>query len=339
LVARLAWLPIPLLLVTIIALWAADLEASHDSPYLVIVLNFIFSVLASLFSAYLIGRSFLVTRSPGLLLLGCGMVIWGLAGIVGTVAGLAGAPPVVIHNTCVWISAGCHLAGVIISLGSTRKLRAGRLWLAGGYVAALGAVALVALLALAGWLPTFFVQGQGGTMVREMVLGSAVAMFAFTAILLWTGSRGAVSAFTQWYVLALALIAVGLFGVMVQASTGTLVGWTGRAAQFLGGAYMLVAAFASRREPGLPGIPLAQAMIEARYRYPAAIALAAAAAVVRLTFLSPLGSQAPFATFYPAVLLAALYGGVGPGLVAGALSTILADFFSSCWSAPNSGSR
>jgi len=246
---------------------------------------------------------------------------------VGTLAGLAGAPPVVIHNTCVWISAGCHLAGVIISLGSKRKLRTGRLWLAGGYAAALGTVALVALLALAGWLPTFFVQGRGGTMVREVVLGSAVAMFGFTAILLWTGSRGAISAFTEWYIRALALIAVGLFGVMVQAATGTLLGWTGRAAQFIGGAYMLVAAFASRREPGLPGIPLAQAMTEARYRYPAAIALAVAAAVVRLTFLSPIGPQVPFVTFYPAVMVAALYGGVGPGLLAGVLSAILADFF------------
>lgn len=65
----------------------------------------------------------------------------------------------------------------------------------------------------------------------------------------------------------------------------------------------------------------------APYRYPVAIALAVAAIVLRLTFLKILGSCATYVTFYPAVMLAALYGGVGPGLVAAAVSALLADYF------------
>jgi hypothetical protein len=40
------------------------------------------------------------------------------------------------------------------------------------------------------------------------------------------------------------------------------------------------------------------------------------AAALRLAFLSVLGTRATLLTFYPAVMLAALYGGLRPGLLA-----------------------
>ena len=52
-----------------------------------------------------------------------------------------------------------------------------------------------------------------------------------------------------------------------------------------------------------------------------------AAAAVRLVFLSALGTHAPFVVFYPAVMLAALYGGRRAGLAATVLSAIIADYF------------
>ena len=74
---RLAWLPIPLLLVTMAVLWAADRPSSYESPYLLIALNLVFSTLVSGFIAYLMGRSFLIRGTPGLLMLGCGAVSLG----------------------------------------------------------------------------------------------------------------------------------------------------------------------------------------------------------------------------------------------------------------------
>ena len=58
-----------------------------------------------------------------------------------------------------------------------------------------------------------------------------------------------------------------------------------------------------------------------------AIVIAIAAAVLRLAFLQQLGLRVTFVTFYPAVILAALYGGLGPGLLATGLSALLADYF------------
>jgi PAS domain S-box-containing protein len=61
--------------------------------------------------------------------------------------------------------------------------------------------------------------------------------------------------------------------------------------------------------------------------YDVAIVLVALAAVVRAVFLGALGMRLAYITFYPAVVLAALYGGLRSGLLASALSGLVADFF------------
>lgn len=74
---RLSWLPIPLLLVAMSVLWAADVQGSYGSNSLIMALNFIFSTIASGVVVYLVSRSFLAKGEPGLLMLGCGVLIWG----------------------------------------------------------------------------------------------------------------------------------------------------------------------------------------------------------------------------------------------------------------------
>jgi len=269
---RFGWLPVPLLVLGMAAVWAADLRTSYESRDLLLALNFVFSSLASLFVAYLVARSFLVSGMPGLLMLGCGVVLWGCSGFVGTVAGLADTTAaqdfanmnVTIHNICVWLSAVCHLVGVIFLLRPKRTVHAAGLALSAAYTGALGAVGLVTLSALAQWTPTFIVQGQGGTLVRQFVLGSAIVMFAFTAFQLIGTNRRSPSPFTHWYGLALALIAAGLLGIMMEPSAGSPLSWLGRAAQYVGGVYMLIAGVMSVRQSQVWGIPLERALREER---------------------------------------------------------------------------
>lgn len=333
--SRLAWLPIPLLLVTIIVLWAADLRTAHESPFLLAILNLVFSMLIPLLVACLVGRSFLCRGTPGLLMLGCGVVLWGCAAMVVVIAALVatGGTPLnmqaiaPIHNLCVWLSAACHLGGAILSMRSGRTLRRRGLWLDSGYALALGVAGLLTLATFAGWLPIFFHQGEGGTLVRQLVLGSAIAMFALTAVLLWEQNRPLPSPFAYWYTLALLLIAAGLFGILNEKVHASSLSWTGRAAVYLSGVYMLAAAVASMREPATRTISLGQPSREARYPYGMAITLVLAATAVRLAFLTALGTHVAFITFYPAVMLAALYGGLRAGMLAMVLSAILADYF------------
>ena len=325
---RLAWLPIPLLLAAIIAARLAGLRDTYESHTLLLVLSFTFYTLVSLGTLYLIGRSFLASGSPGLLLLECGVVLWSLAGTVGDFVSHGDANiNVTIFNTGILLAGLCHLAGAILALRPQRALRAKPLWLGAGCALALGALWLVTQAALSGWLPVFFIPGHGGTLVRYCVLISAIAMFVLSAGLLHASQRAARLPFTSWYALALLLLAVGLFGVMIQLSLGSVVNWLSRTAQWLGGLYLLFAAIASLRESQLPLLPLEKKSHPAYYRDAIAVAVVLAAAAIRLAFLSALGMHAPFVTFYPAVMFAAIYGGLRAGLLATALSAILADYF------------
>ena len=322
--SRLAWLPIPLLLAAIIAARMAGLRDIYESQALLLVLSFTFYTLVSLGTLYLIGRSFLGSGSPGLLFLECGVLLWSLAGTVGDFVSHGDANiNVTIFNTSILLAGLCHLAGT----RPQRVLRAKPLWLGAGCALTLGTLWLVSHAALMGWLPVFFIPSHGGTPVRYLVLISAITMFVLSAGLLKVSQRTAHLPFTSWYALALLLLAVGLFGVMIQLSLGCVVNWLSRAAQWLGGIYLLFAAFASLRESQVPLLPIEKQSNQAHYRDAVAVAMVLTAAAIRLAFLSTLGMQAPFVTFYPAVMFAARYGGLRAGLLATALSTIFADYF------------
>jgi len=62
-------------------------------------------------------------------------------------------------------------------------------------------------------------------------------------------------------------------------------------------------------------------------RYVIALAVVALAAALRAGLLGSLGTRAAFITFYPAVILAALLGGLPGGLLATVLSVLTANFF------------
>ena len=325
---RLAWLTIPLLLAAILAARMAGLRDSYESHTLLLVLSFTFYTLVSLGTLYLIGRSFLALGSPGLLLLECGVVLWSMAGTVGDFVSHGDANiNVTIFNIGILLAGLCHLAGALLALSPQRVLRAKPVWLGVGCAFALGALWLVSQAALSGWLPVFFIPGHGGTLVRYFVLVSAIAMFVLSAGVLRANQRAARLPFTSWYILALLLLAVGLFGVMIQLSLGSVVNWLSRSAQWLGGLYLLFAAIASLRESQLPLLPPEEKSHPAYYRDAVAVAAVLAATAIRLAFLSAMGTQAPFLLFYPAVMFAAIYGGLRAGLLATALSVILADYF------------
>ena len=284
---RLAWLPVPLFLAAIAILFFLDPGRSYERPHLLMALIFVCSGLPAAFVAYLCARSYLARGAPGLLLLGCGVLLWGAAGMVGVVAGLIETPgpdaanvAITIHNSSVWLSAVCQLAGAVLLLYPRRAMRTPGLWLSAACAIVLGLVGLLTLAALGEWTPTFFVQGRGGTPLRQFVLGSGTAIFVLSSVLLWQTGRRIASSFAYWFSLALALIALGLLAVMGQSVQGGILGWTGRAAQFLGSAYMLVAALVSARESRVWGIPLAEALSAAQEQYRALVEMSPDAIVV-----------------------------------------------------------
>ena len=265
-IQRLAWVPVPVFTLAIVLLKASGSSTSLESPVLVLVLNLLFLMIASYLVAMIAGRSFLANGSPWLLMTGSGMVIWGTTGLVAAV-GEAQGPHFLVasHNLGVLISSVLHFAGALLLLRPEWKLRTTGIWLPAAFAVAFGCAGLVAVTAHEGWLPVFFVPGQGGTPLRQAVLGIAILLLALTAMLIRsTAGRTTTVSFRSWYSWGLTLLAVGLAGVLAQTATDDMLGWTGRAAQYLGGVYMIIAAASAMRESGSWNIPMDEVLSASR---------------------------------------------------------------------------
>lgn len=336
---RLAVGPVLAVALAILFLLLTQEGLSHEHPLLLMGLNFVFATLVSLFVALKIGQSFMVESRPGLLLLGCGVLIWGVSGCMGVIAAMAPSTPVLfnantlvtVHNLCTWVSAICHLTGVAISFNPHATLQTPRTWLLAAYGGTLAVAGFITLAALFNWLPPFFYPGQGGTLTRQLVLGSAMTMFLLAALFVRLMYRQAPRPFVHWYSLAIFLFAAGLLGVLFQNVNGSALSWAGRMAQYLGGVYLLVAAL--RSPPGfrLAGQSLELVADDPRSRLGVAVAIAVASAAsavaVRMLFLQDLGTTLSYVTFFPAVMLAAFMGGFAPGVMTTLLSTLLVFVF------------
>lgn len=330
--ASLAWFPIPAVLALFVLFSLRGPEGGMESPWLLLLGNFVFGTATSVLVIYLVAGSFLNRGRLSLLSLGCGVMFWGAAGLVGAAAALR-APDgfdvnttVTIFACCVWLSSLCHLAGAAMPQGWTIREPARMLWQTAALTVCLLIIGALVYSALAGNIPLFFADGFGGTAVRRWVLVSSGVMFVLTTGLLWTGRP--VSKFLYWYGLALLLLAASLFGLLFIREVWDWFAWTCRASQAIAACYMLVAALQAIRGRNDKYFWLSVSMSEARYRYGVAISAVIAAAVMRMVFLPETPLRFTFNVFYPAVALAALYGGFGPGLLVTVLSVPLAAYYS-----------
>ncbi len=335
---RFAWLPVPLLLVAILVCRLAGLREDYPYDKLRLTLSIIFYTAVSLPTLVLIGRSFLKSGKPALLLLECGVALWSLSGTVGDAVSHGDRNVnATIFNLTILLAGVCYMGGAALSRGPQRELRARHLWLGAGLAVALLALATIGWATLAEWTPVFFIQDQGGTPVRTVVLIAAITTFLLSAILLRIGRRGRVTRFVQWYCLALLLVAVGLFGIMIQTSIGCLVNWLARSAQWLGGIYLFVAAIASVRETGRWEVSLdTQAWddqllrlmtpyflwtLPAPLRYGLAILVVVAATALRWALIPWMGTSSPYNLTMAVLLAVAIFLGTGPAL----LTIVLGD--------------
>lgn len=322
-----------------------DPGASFEHPVFLLSLNFVFSTFTALVITLWIGRNYLINNCPGLLLLGCGALIWGLSDTIATAAGMWSSPGsrfntnvlVTIHNTSAWLSALCHLVGTAFSYAPDEASWTPRRWLIFAYLGTIILSVLITVTTLLGLTPIFFLPDQGGTLTRQVVLGSAILMFLLAAILLQAIARRDGVPFARWYSLALLLFAVGLFAVFLQKTNGSLLGWIGQVAQYFGGLYMLAAVFRGGGKKARPVIFSSKqgATIGKMPRFGIALAIAvastAAAVAVRLYFLPYLGSSFTYMTFVPAVIIAAFMGGQRSGQITTLLSVITAHL---SWNEP-----
>jgi PAS domain S-box-containing protein len=279
--SRLAWLPIPLAIVVTVAVWTTHPTGAYGSQGLLLLLNFVFTTLGSVSVAFLVGRSFLTRGEPSLLMLGCGALVWGTTGLASTAVGGSDINDhVTIHNLGLCLAATCHLSAALFAIRPRPSLTTPGFWLPVGYGGGMAGLALVTVIGSTDWMPTFFIQGRGGTPLRQLVVGSTVGMFVLAAIVLRVINRRSISRFLHWYTLGLMLTATGLAAVMIQSHFGSTLSWVARSTQYLAGVYLLVAAAVSVKDSKRWRLTIEESLSEARQRYEDLFHMAADAIIV-----------------------------------------------------------
>ena len=255
-------LTIPLFLIIIAVLALLNSRAVFEPPLLLAVMNTIFLGIIPVLIAYLAYQSYRAGGRESVLLLGSAMLTVGMgsiaAGWLNSLPGAANITPT-IHNTAFFIGAILSLAAVLLVLSGTGSVRprehaALPLILYGGIGLC---IIILSYAAVTGATPLFFVQGTGPTVLRQVILSNAAEMYILVAILFFFLHLKKREDFFFWFSLGMALVAIGLFAVFLQPAVGSPAGWAGRAAQYAGASFALVAIVAARTSAAREGTSLA----------------------------------------------------------------------------------
>jgi len=217
--------------------------------------------------AYIAMRIYLISGSPTILWIGCGVLTLGTGSLA---AGWLIRPfgpnvNVTIFNMGVFLASICHIGAAVANLGArpgeadpTRRKRNVRI----GYLAVLLGIALLVVLTITGLTPPFFIQGQGPTVIRQNVAGWAIVLLIVSSLFTISRFFRKRASFLYWYSLALALLALAMLAFLLQPAVGSPIGWMGRSAYVLAGIYFLVSVSSGLREARTPGASLKQAIEE-----------------------------------------------------------------------------
>lgn len=209
------------------------------------ILNTVFISAVAVLVAYVAARYLAANGSPQMLWLGCGALVFG-AGVAvrAWMIGEGLNVPITVHDTSALIASALHLIGAISVLAKQRPSAAQQRRKQGvvliSYLGTIVIIALVTLLAFRGVIPTFASQRENATVIRNVVRGIAAASFAAASFISFRSYIRSHTDFYYWYSLGLVLFALGVV-LMSLGAVESRIAWLGRASQYTGGIYFLVA--------------------------------------------------------------------------------------------------
>ncbi len=248
---------LPAMPILVLVLLGAALKLAHmdsptgvDAPGLWPLLHFVFLFACPVLIAYVAIRGYFAGGSASLLMLAGGIVSFAvgilLAALLLRTRGANAS--VTMHNGSLLLAGTLHSCGAVFALPgchAVAELRRRRFLL---FVVA-GVCALLGILTFGlsrDLLPTFFIPGQGPTLLRQTLLALAGCLFLLPGVVFARLSVVVRSHYLHWYALALLLMATGVGCLFIQGSFGSPVAWVARAAQYVASVYLIVAVL--RRE-------------------------------------------------------------------------------------------
>ncbi len=254
---RLVLLFVPSILIVLlaVALYGSGMRSARESAEVLAALNALFCSAPGFLVAYLCGRGYLQSSSRTLLLFGAAGLIFGLIYLVAGPLITLPNQAITVHNSGLLVSAALFCASVVCSLREESPKRPHALRATGkltpAYVVMGLFVALVTALTLVGLTHPFYVPGEGPTVLRQAVLGTATVGILAAAGLFTVVARRTAKPFAWFVAAGLCAVGVGL-GILILSATppGTALAWTARASQWVGGLYLLAGVFALDRPVG-----------------------------------------------------------------------------------------
>ena len=242
-----------LLLVAIVILSLLNLKGSYESPYLVLALYTVFIGVPCFFVTLFAAKGFVRTGVWPVIWLGGATMAYGLANLMSPLMLIFTTinATIAAHNTISFLAGTLNLVGAFFVVNRIPAVAVPGLRsriVVQIYLATAVAVIVAAVLSIAGVMPQFFVQGIGGTPVRQAVLISAIFLFLISGVVLFREYLRYKSELIYWYSLGLLLAVLSMSGLLMESAMGSPLNWTARATLILSGFYLLVGTFVILRE-------------------------------------------------------------------------------------------
>jgi hypothetical protein len=229
-----------------------DIVEVYGLPLPVHVLNTVFISAFTVPVAYIAARKSVVDAPSQVLWLGCGaLAFWTGILLYGWLPGNALNARITAHESATLIASALYLTGAILATvgprpaGSGYRRKPGPVILC--YLGIIAGIIVITLLAYRGVIPPFHVP-ENGSLLRSAVGITAIAFFLVSSLIYLRMYSKTRAAFHFWYSLGLLLLTQGSVFLFLSSVEG-LIAWIGRAAQYTGGLYLLVAALSSDGVP------------------------------------------------------------------------------------------
>lgn len=241
-----------------------DLDFHQENEILLLIFNTIFTGILPITVSIIAGHSFLHNRDSNALFMSCGMLALGISSIF---TGILRFTPnsanisVTIYNCCAFVGSACHLTAAV---KTRRKIVAKKSMLLIPLLAYTGTVIFILFVAIGaqkGLIPPF-VRQNGFTMIRYTVLWFSVTFYFASSCEFRRQYIQQNADYLFWYAQSMLMIAIGLFGVGAATGVGTLVGWVGRAAQYIGAFFAFLSMYAVFKKTKEEGSSFAAVMEE-----------------------------------------------------------------------------
>jgi PAS domain S-box-containing protein len=134
------------------------------------------------------------------------------------------------------------------------------------YLIVLTIIGLLALSALAGITPAFYVAGHGTTLLRQIVLDVTAIEFILVSVCIGILYRRSRTHFMMWYGFGLLLSGLCMVTLAISGQLWTPLGWIAKFGLYLGGLYMLIGLL-SLKENENSLIPLERALWDSEEKY------------------------------------------------------------------------